>query len=324
MHSMIPPRSITASIWVQFMFAFDLIYTAFIVPINVVFCYHDFGDMNTTCTHLGIFGSLIYIINMIMGFLMGAVLISGGIKKVETLNRRAVTKAYIHYGTFLIDLISVIPSLLILSIFSGATLPFCSSAVQLVRVIRVVKLFEILYLDASSGRLKDILRKGVGGAAGSAYMLVVIYLVFFVINLEACVLLLSAYYNGFDHSWISTGPSIPIETIESSKVVQWYQAFFMCFMTSINMSSWGFLPSSWVDMILCNLYQIIGEVMFIFFLSQVIRYVTTVSSEVQKFSMTTAKLKRVNEFIQHHDLPDSAAEELKVRLSCEPVCLFHD
>jgi hypothetical protein len=56
-----------------------------------------------------------------------------------------------------------------------------------------------------------------------------------------------------------------------------------------------------------------GIVLFGFFISFAIKFATSTTVEVQKFSMTTAKLKRVNEFILDHNLPDDAADELRVR-----------
>ncbi|GAX80759.1 hypothetical protein CEUSTIGMA_g8194.t1 [Chlamydomonas eustigma] len=308
---MIPSTSFFAYTWVTFMLLVDIFYTAFWVPINVAFCSVDYGALSDGCSQVELIGGCVYFINMMLAFQFTIVL-ACGMRKVATSNGRVTAVTYMWHSVFWLDLLSVSPFIYLVVILASGTPPTSwvtyLSLLRLLRMLRVISLTQLLYKDASSGVLNKIMVDWFGGVQG-AFIALLTYVACVIVNLEACILLMVAFWNGTADSWLA---SITwLDAVDAPYAEQWYMAIFMTIISNTGTGSWGIHAYNLNEMIVFNILMVTGMVMYGVLVAVVLIYVTTAQPETKVQHQLNMKIKRVHQFIRSHGLPNTLANQLE-------------
>ncbi|KAG1662462.1 hypothetical protein FOA52_009670 [Chlamydomonas sp. UWO 241] len=310
----IDPGSWFAMMWGVLSLLFDVIFTAFWVPLGVAFCSLDYGNLELGCVKAELIGGVFYAMNLLLGFQVGAVL-TLNIKRMVVLDGRIVARAYMKHGRFWLDAIAVVPFLYLVAIIasnldtgSHVWVSFVS-LLRLVRMFRVFSLSRVVYIDASAGPLKSFMKAALGGVMGT-YVLLLACLMCIIINLQACLLIVSAIFNGRENSWMANQINFDLTT--ASEPDQWYQAVYLVIMTDTSLGSWGLNPLNFSDMVLLNLYMLMGMVMFGVLVASATYFVTSAGLKTRAQYGLSLKMNRVHRFIRAHRLPGELAHKLKV------------
>ncbi|KAG1677044.1 hypothetical protein FOA52_001214 [Chlamydomonas sp. UWO 241] len=189
----LPPFHWACMAWASFMLLFDLIYTAFWVPLAVGLCTAASEvTIDGVCAQGNLFGGIIYTLNLVLSFQLGVVL-EYDAQQVAVADGPTVVWAYVRFGRFVIDVISIVPFVyLIVSIAGENSAESFLNVISLVRLIRLVRILSIakrVYLNAS-GSIK------MQGTGINIYVGTLVYLMMVLLNLKACVLLLVASWEG--------------------------------------------------------------------------------------------------------------------------------
>eukprot|EP00198_Chlamydomonas_reinhardtii_P008109 XP_001697446.1 predicted protein [Chlamydomonas reinhardtii] len=202
---MLHPYSRVSVAWRAAMLVFDLTFTAFWVPLNIGFCYSNYGNLAAPCTQSDLAGGIVYVSNWLMGFLMGAVL-SNGSKRAVCVDGRLVTYAYVAYGKFAMDLLASIPFFVLVGTIasgggSGETrLLSLLSLLRLVRMLRLVNTVKVVYQDSLSGhyRMSFITRTV---SVSAMYLLLLGFQFAVVVNMCASLMIMLAAFYGYENTW---------------------------------------------------------------------------------------------------------------------------
>ncbi len=135
---------------------------------------------------------------------------------------------------FWLDLLSVVPFIYLLVVLGtpslrgdgntqGASWVGFLSLVRLVRLMRLVSLSRMVISNTLSGRFQDLVQR-LNLTVPAMYVILLCYCLAIVLNLEACIMLLIAYLEGVDNSWLT---SVSWEDFTAvTEAEQWYAAVY--------------------------------------------------------------------------------------------------
>lgn len=151
---------------------------------------------------------------------------------------REVAIHYIRYGTFSIDLIAVLPSIaqiILLSIrgysVNHTQLLHALMMLRLLRLLRVVHLIsQMSKMDSSGGMFQVILASRL--SALTSFALKIVFSMFVLLNLMACVWWWLAVIQGFDDSWVTELPKPLIDLKTANNFDRWLVCAYYILTTS--------------------------------------------------------------------------------------------
>eukprot|EP00798_Chlamydomonas_sp_ICE-L_P030863 gene30863-35907_t len=306
--------------WLIFMLAFDLIYTAFWVPLSVGFCSNAIEeDVSNACTKVNLIGGIVYAANLLLRFQMDGD-ISYDFQRARIGNGVVLAWYNMRYGSFLIDLISTIP-FVYLCVVVGTTLDHQQDQVwlavitlfRMVRLLPLASISRIVYADAMSRTYQDSAENerkyNIRMSVPTMYMCMLVYVMAVVINLEACIMILIASFEGNENSWMTTLGWTDLVTESTPR--QWYGAVYWVITTSTTTGYGDILPVSYVEMVFANLYMILGMIVFGLLVGTVGNMLTRANDKANKLHRFQKKISRVVDWMKLNKIPDQTRREIQ-------------
>ncbi|KAL6757978.1 hypothetical protein V8C86DRAFT_2609146 [Haematococcus lacustris] len=307
---LISPTGTFTLIWMSLIFAMDITYTAFWVPLNVAFCSTSYGNLSTGCARADLAGGVVYALHLLINFQVGVVLVHGYRKRV-IMDGMSVAKLYMKYGRFWLDFLTALPFVYLVVILAAKIEPTrwvaIASLFRLVRMTRLIALGNVLFMDAQRGEDSSRVIKALGGST-AAYVYIVGFAVLCVVNLEACLLVLVAEFNGVENSWMMSYNWVNIA--DSSEPYQWYSAVYAAIASNTNTGLAGMKWLSYQEFGVCMLMQLVGMVMLTMVLTVGISSITRLTGTARRAHLLTLKLKRVRAWLRCQQLPDRMSKHI--------------
>ncbi|GFH13357.1 cyclic nucleotide-binding domain-containing protein [Haematococcus lacustris] len=172
---------------------------------------------------------------------------------------------------------------------------------------RLIALGNVLFMDAQRGEDSSRVIKALGGST-AAYVYIVGFAVLCVVNLEACLLVLVAEFNGVENSWMMSYNWVNIA--DSSEPYQWYSAVYAAIASNTNTGLAGMKWLSYQEFGVCMLMQLVGMVMLTMVLTVGISSITRLTGTARRAHLLTLKLKRVRAWLRCQQLPDRMSKHI--------------
>ncbi|KAG2455022.1 hypothetical protein HYH02_000847 [Chlamydomonas schloesseri] len=312
---MLHPYSRWSVAWRAAMLLFDLTFTAFWVPLNIGFCYGNYGNLDAPCTQSDLAGGIVYVSNWLMGFLMGAVL-SHGSKRTVCVDGRIVTYAYVAYGKFVMDLLASIPFFVLVgTIASGGgggetRLLSLLSLLRLVRMMRLVNTVKVVYQDSLSGhyRMSFITRTV---SVSAMYLLLLAFQFAVVVNMCASLMIMLAAFYGYDNTWYDSLGwwSGMWDTLHPAHL--WYNAVYWV-ITALTTTGAGQAPRQVGEQVVSNFCSVYGMVFNGLVVGVVGRALMQATGDASNLYLSRKKVGLVSNWADTRHLPPSVKKELQV------------
>ncbi|KXZ48680.1 hypothetical protein GPECTOR_26g583 [Gonium pectorale] len=309
------PYSPAAVAWRCAMLLFDLTFSAFWVPLNVGFCYASYGDVSKPCTRSDLAGGIVYVVNWILGFQMGAVL-SCGSRRAVALDGPSVTAVYIAHGKFAMDLLASIPFFVLLSAVAS---PEASSGharrllnllslIRLVRMLRLLNTVKVVYQDSLSGhyRVSWISQRV---PVSIMYLLILAYQFAVVVNLATSLMIMLAAYYEYDTTWYDGLPWADLRAAPPPAL--WYHAAYWV-LTVLTTTGQGQAPRRLGEQIVSNLCSVYGMVFNGLVVGVVGRALMQASGDASALYLSRKKVGLVSTWARLRHLPLSLLKELQI------------
>ncbi|GIL64786.1 hypothetical protein Vafri_18662 [Volvox africanus] len=259
------PYSPLAVGWRCAMLLFDLSFTAFLVPLNVGFCFTSYGDLRRRCTQSDLAGGIVYVINWIVGFHMGILAIDGT-RKLVVRDGKSVAKLYVQHGKFIIDAFAAGPFFVLVWAITTRRdvvshdwgMWSLLSLLRLARLLRLFKTVEVVYKDSLNGSYH---LSWISERISVARMFLVIlgYQFLVVINLCASLMILLATFYGAENEniWFDGMKWVDFEA--ASQPMLWYHSAYWV-VTVLTTTGQGQAPRQLGEQIVSNFCSVYGMV----------------------------------------------------------------
>ncbi|GFR48402.1 hypothetical protein Agub_g10296 [Astrephomene gubernaculifera] len=304
----IHPYNLFAVLWTVLILLLDLFYTAFWVPINVAFCTAEYGQLSSGCTSSEFVGGMLYFINALVGFQIGVVA-THGFRKRTVVDGRLVAWLYAWYGRFWLDFVGSVPFIVLVILIAarghihvGKSWVNCLSLLRLLRLVRLVSISRVVYMDALSGSFQD-------SAVGRYLSVTVIHSVFLayqlavVINLLACGMVLCAYFEGYDKSWMAAVDWAGVPT--AHPLYQWYCAVYWMIVTATTTGFGDFQPRSIAEQVVANVGMVGGMILFGVLVASIGNALSRATAEAHQAYTARRRIMHVLEWAEGRNLaPD--------------------
>ncbi|GLI59353.1 hypothetical protein VaNZ11_001218 [Volvox africanus] len=259
------PYSPLAVGWRCAMLLFDLSFTAFLVPLNVGFCFTSYGDLRRRCTRSDLAGGIVYVINWIVGFHMGVLAIDGT-RRLVVRNGISVAKLYVQHGKFIIDALAAAPFFVLVwaiatrrdVVSHGWGMWSLLSLLRLARLLRLFKTVEVVYKDSLNGsyHLSWISERI---SVPRMFLVILGYQFLAVINLCASLMILLATFYGQEngHTWFDGMKWVDFEAASPPRL--WFHSAYWV-VTVLTTTGQGQAPRQLGEQIVSNFCAVYGMV----------------------------------------------------------------
>ncbi|KAG2437193.1 hypothetical protein HXX76_005857 [Chlamydomonas incerta] len=308
----ISPYNLAAVLWQLAILLLDLVYTAFWVPMNVAFCTAEYGNLHSGCTVSDLVGGCFYFANVLVSFQIGVVA-THGYRKRTVADGRLVAWLYARYGRFWLDFVASVPFIYLVVVLAGdfqlnKGWVNCLSLLRLLRMVRLVSISKVVYVDSLSGRFQDssIARRL---SVTVLYSALLAYQLAVAINLLACIMVLCAYFEGYENSWMNSvsWTNLP----DASPVYQWYCAVYWMIVTTTTTGFGDFQPRSAAEQVVANVAMIGGMVMFGVLVASIGNALSRATAEAHQAYGSRRKIMHVKEWAEHRSLPPLIAKQVQ-------------
>ncbi|KXZ51053.1 hypothetical protein GPECTOR_14g4 [Gonium pectorale] len=310
----IQPYNPFAVLWTMAILLLDLTYTAFWVPMNVAFCTAEYGKLSSGCTSSDLAGGMLYFLNVLLGFQIGVVA-THGYRKRTVVDGRLVAWLYARYGRFWLDFVASVPFVYLVVVLIGSDhfhlnkgWVNCLSLLRLLRMVRLLSITKMVYMDSLSGRFQD--------SAIARYLSVtVLYSIFLAyqlavaINLLACIMVLCAYFEGYDKSWMTAVSWANVPT--ASPLYQWYSAVYWMVVTATTTGFGDFQPRSLAEQVVANVAMLGGMIMFGVLVASIGNALSRATVEAHKAYASRQKIMHVMDWAEHRSLPADIRKQVQ-------------
>mmetsp|Transcript_5716 Transcript_5716/g.10891 ORF Transcript_5716/g.10891 Transcript_5716/m.10891 type:complete len:1840 (-) Transcript_5716:319-5838(-) len=316
----ISPYHKMALTWSSGILVLDLAYAAFWIPIDLAFCTKDFGNIHRGCTQVDLFGGFLYLMNLIFGFAFGIVA-SHGFRRRTVLDGPLVARLYVTCGRFWLDFVASMPLLylvVIVGLRNSGTITKDTEWVNIIsifRVIRMMRLFsvsKILYIDSMSGALQESWLGRIMNMQWLFFSFLVYHLAILV-NLFACILLLTANLEGNTQSWMVSVSWVKLP--KESSVYKWYCAIYWMIVTMTTTGFGDFTPQTLPEQIVVNLASLIGFTFFGVLVAAAGNFVSRATVEAFQVVASREKLQRIRDWGSTRSLPDDLKQSIEAYYS---------
>ncbi|GLI60958.1 hypothetical protein VaNZ11_003210 [Volvox africanus] len=312
--SVIQPYAPFAVFWTTGILLLDLTYTAFWVPMNVGFCTSEYGKWPSGCTTSDLVGGALYLLNTLFGFQIGLVA-TYGIRKRTVVDGKMVAWLYVRYGRFLVDVLASVPLVYLVVVLAGQThfrlnkvWVNCLSLLRLLRMVRLLRISKVVYTDSLSGRFQDIWLARKLSVTG-LYSMFLAYLLAVLINLFACIMVLCAYFEGYDKSWMTAVDWTDLP--DASPIYQWYCAVYWMIVTATTTGFGDFAPRSVAEQVVANVVMVGGMIMFGVLVASIGQALSRATREAHQAYNARQKIIRVMEWGEHRQLPEHIRKQVQ-------------
>ncbi|GLC41424.1 hypothetical protein PLESTM_001194500 [Pleodorina starrii] len=311
----IQPYNLFAVLWTLLILFLDLTYTAFWVPMNVAFCTSEYGKLSSACTTSDLVGGALYLMNLLLGFQIGVVA-TIGIRKRIVQDGCLVARLYLRHGKFWEDFVAIVPLLYLIVVLAGQShfrlnrgWVNCLSLLRLLRMVRLVSITKVVYMDSLSGRFQDSW-KSRWLSVTLLYSIFLAYQLAVAINLFACIMVLCAYFEGYENSWMTAvdWANLP----NASPLYQWYCAVYWMIVTATTTGFGDFQPRSTAEQVVANVAMVGGMIMFGVLVASIGQALSRATREAHQAYSARQKIARVMEWAQHRDLKDDIKKEVQL------------
>ncbi|GLC41516.1 hypothetical protein PLESTB_001002700 [Pleodorina starrii] len=252
--------------WSSAMLLFDLVFTAFWVPVNVAFCLDQYGRLEAACTRTDLAGGIIYLVNLLISFQVGVTLTCGYRSRV-VLDGRDAARLYASTLSFWLDVLAVAPFAYLLVILGMGDSIGRHQTVSIVSLMRLVRLFRVasiikqMYSSSSGGELQS---SWVADhfSVTPIYMALLMYLAMVLVNLYSCLLLLIAHYEQRrgKTSWMA---SVTWQHVAArGAALRWYNAVYFSITVMTTTGYADFLPKSPMEQVVVSVMMLNGLLIF--------------------------------------------------------------
>ncbi|KAG2441335.1 hypothetical protein HYH02_009928 [Chlamydomonas schloesseri] len=310
----ISPYNLGAVLWQLVILVLDLTYTAFWVPMNVAFCTAEYGNLKSGCTVSDLVGGCLYFANVLVSFQIGVVA-THGYRKRTVADGRLVAWLYARYGRFWLDFVASVPFIYLVVVLAGhfklnKGWVNCLSLLRLLRMVRLVSISKVVYMDSLSGRFQDssIARRM---SVTVLYSALLAYQLAVAINLLACVMVLCAYFEGYENSWMASTPWLAESLPTASPVYQWYCAVYWMIVTTTTTGFGDFQPRSAAEQVVANVAMVGGMVMFGVLVASIGNALSRATAEAHQAYGSRRKIMHVKDWADHRSLPPLIAKQVQ-------------
>ncbi|PRW57808.1 cyclic nucleotide-binding [Chlorella sorokiniana] len=248
----------------------DLTYTAFVVALSVAFNDNgmsmDAGAGTCWLTIADLVGSIIYLIDLWMGFQLGIIARWEG-RAVVVQNWAASARFYTRCGTFWTDMLACLP------IFAQVAVATTGSSAQLLRLIATLRLLRLIRVVRL---LANLSRSSVGGShmrvlasAVTTRKLLLLHAVFslaVLVNLLGCIWWNVAVGEGLDNSW-AAAVNKDFDLLTAGEPTQWLVSCYFALTTIVTVGYGDIVPVTVKEVAMTMAFQVVGVAMFAYLLN---------------------------------------------------------
>eukprot|EP00198_Chlamydomonas_reinhardtii_P005658 XP_001694994.1 predicted protein [Chlamydomonas reinhardtii] len=308
----VSPYNLAAVLWQLTILLLDLVYTAFWVPMNVAFCTAEYGNLHSGCTVSDLVGGCFYFVNVLVSFQIGVVA-THGYRKRTVEDGGLVAWLYARYGRFWLDFVASVPFIYLVVLLAGSfklnkSWVNCLSLLRLLRMVRLVSISKVVYVDSLSGRFQDssIARRL---SVTVLYSALLAYQLAVAINLLACIMVLCAYFEGYENSWMSSVSWTRLW--EAAPIYQWYCAVYWMIVTTTTTGFGDFQPRSAAEQVVANVAMVGGMVMFGVLVASIGNALSRATAEAHQAYGSRRKIMHVKEWAEHRALPPIISKQVQ-------------
>ncbi|GIL62146.1 hypothetical protein Vafri_16417 [Volvox africanus] len=310
----IQPYNPFAVFWTTGILLLDLTYTAFWVPINVAFCTAQYGKLPSGCTTSDLVGGAFYLVNTLLSFQIGLVAINR-VRKRTVVDGKLVALLYIRYGRFMVDVLASVPFVYLVVVLAGQShfrlnkgWVNCLSLLRLLRMARLLRISEVVYTDYLSGRFQDLWLARKLSVTG-LYSMFLAYQLAVLINLFACIMVICAYFEGYDNSWMTSVDWTDLP--DASPIYQWYCAVYWMIVTATTTGFGDFAPRSVAEQVVANVVMVVGMIMFGVLVASIGQALSRATKEAHQAYNARQKIIHVREWGERRNLPDQLQKQVQ-------------
>ncbi|KAK9841010.1 hypothetical protein WJX81_005273 [Elliptochloris bilobata] len=287
----------------------DLTYTAFLVPITLAF--QPIAWSGWTLLHVvNLVAGLLYAADMAFNFHCSFVAVHR-FKRRAVVDGRLVAWFYIRHGSFLVDLLSILPTLELCVVIAFANYHEDSWAVlalSLLRIARLLRLYRLIkhLMGFAASRLGTALLVWLPG--GALYFSVILYSAAVMVNFLGCGWFLVARAEGYDGTWLSRVGNEDFSHASSGK--QYLAALYF---TITTLSTTGFgdiVAQNSLEQAVAMLYMFLGVCAFSVILSIMATIAQHASSTARRASTLGAKFEVAEAWMRMRHLPPTLHEKI--------------
>ncbi|KAI3437808.1 hypothetical protein D9Q98_000255 [Chlorella vulgaris] len=298
----ISPFSRLAYVWAAITAVTDMTYTAFIVALSVGFNHarevQDFSWLGIA----DLIGSSIYVLDIFAGFHIGFVA-NWGARAIVVLDARTVAGYYIRTGTFVVDCIATIPSVIQLAVlftdYDGHLLRMLYT-LRLLRLIRVIHLLSNLSPGSTSGPMRPFV------SLLSPRMLLLstaLFSLLVLVNLLACLWWNLALDEGLSNSWAAYVRDKDYDLLEAADTQRWLVCAYFALTTMGTIGYGDITPVTFSETGLVLVFEVVGVVFFGYLLNQVAAVLAAAGPSGRRQEAIKNKLQHVEEQMHGLELP---------------------
>jgi hypothetical protein len=258
----IDPTLRLSILWFLFMSLFDMIYIGFLLPIILAF---SSLEIISEWSIIELICSVVLILNVVFGLSIGYI-VRVNYELIVCRDVRISTKVYIRYGTFVIDMLSLLPSILfivfeILSYFVSSY-KYEGKITLFLLLVRFVRLFRITRMLRNGALSHTIITSiNIPLTLRNSKILIAFtlgYIATSLANILACIWFGAARIQGYENTWISNAGLSHYPNFEN-----YVAALYFVVQTLTTVGYGDIPPTNTVERSIDIVFMLIGVILFL-------------------------------------------------------------
>ncbi|GMH34426.1 hypothetical protein BSKO_02260 [Bryopsis sp. KO-2023] len=271
------PDNPFAIFWSAKMMVMDATYTSFLLP--VVFCFglgRDYISLNNGGRSVELewwvhmfewYAGIVFILNMFMNMATGFVA-QNHHQKVIVMGFKPVLENYIMRGTFIIDILSILPFFMYFAVLGGADGNGAKHTYTWLLLLRFVPRFVLFLMDLASTCFagNNALPVIVDYTPNSTfYFMLTVYMTAMTLNVLGCFYFFVAVWRKTrpDDSWLSNRDIDRAPALEASIGLQYLDSIYWCSDTLTTVGYGDPQPTTWEEMLVAMVIMTFNIYFFI-------------------------------------------------------------
>lgn len=297
--------------WIFLMGFVDLLYTAFLMPVLIVF------PTNNTMYNWGsavnlVLGGLFYWIDIFMRFRMGFCVVYN-LKRELIMDGGLIAHFYIRHNTFTGDFLAAIPAIaeLVWVCLPGDHYGLALHIILLLRLFRMKRVFllikSMLTMVLTGQYSRKIFR---GLSVGHIFMLMLMYITMWLLNLMGCSWIWLAGIEGKENSWMqSIGNELDIA--EKTPARQWVAGVYFAVMLITTTGLGDIKPCTPAEEILGSAQMLLGVFLFGLIISTSQEILSMLSDNARRMGPLRDKLQWVELWLKRRHLSSKLSRRVR-------------
>ncbi|KAL3135938.1 hypothetical protein ABBQ32_006983 [Trebouxia sp. C0010 RCD-2024] len=310
MTTLAPSRRISRA-WIFLIGSIDLWYTAFLMPVLIVFPTNRSSYIWGAVINL-ICGGLFYWVDIIMRFRTGFCVVYN-LKRGLIMDGRLIAHFYIFHDTFFTDLIAAAPSIaeLVWVCIAGTDYGLAWHIILLLRLARMLRVFTLIkgmLTMTLTGQYSRKLFRGL--SVGHVFMLMLTYITFWLLNLLGCSWVWLAGVQGKENSWMqSIGNELDISGKPPAR--QWIAAVYFAVMMVTTVGLGDIKACTPAEEVLASFQMLLGVFLFGLIVSTSQSVLGMLSDNARTMGPLRQKLQYVDVWLRRRHLSDRLARRVR-------------